>query len=406
MSALQVGSVLAMDGDSTLVPRRPQQLIFENVRPATRLLEKRRQMYEVQDALESQKAWYAKEEDQFKKREEVLRKTDLALQQQLFRFNKFLQDNEAKRRRAETRAMEEANQIRQRDEEIRDLEKQYEESRRQCGELEMEAARNMKYENFLEMVKDSSDEHSEIQDLVTRYETLETANKDLMGFQTTSEQGIEDLRNEYLMYRKQQEMEMLAMTNRIAALSAERDEVMRQRQEIEHEVEEATKEDAKISLHFGQILMSVDNLYLRCTKKRQTIKHYKRTEEPKGNGGRGNKAFQQEDDDSFKRKQQKAVRQLTVILSYLKDFKYICGQIERDKKLETTKQKLVVTIEPQNVPEMVTFEDCHRLDRASHTSSSQGNTRDISGVRDISKTIRETTSDSITEPSMHFAGER
>merc|ERR1712137_620429 len=154
-----------------------------------------------------------------------------------------------------------------------------------------EAARNMKYENFLEMVKDSSDEHSEIQDLVTRYETLETANKDLMGFQTTSEQGIEDLRNEYLTYQKEQEMEMLAMTNRIAALSAERDEVMRQRQEIEHEVEEATKEDAKVSLHFGQILMSVDNLYLRCTKKRQTIKHYKRTVEPKGNRGRGNKAF-------------------------------------------------------------------------------------------------------------------
>merc|ERR1712007_253781 len=148
-----------------------------------------------------------------------------------------------------------------------------------------------------------------------------------------------------------------------------------------------------------------DNLYLRCTKKRQTIKHYKRTEEPKGNGGRGNKAFQQEDDDSFKRKQQKAVRQLTVILSYLRDFKYICGQNERDKKLETIKQKLMVTIEPQNVPEMVTFEDRPRVDR-SHTSSSQGNTRDISGVRDISKTIREMTSDCITEPSIHFAEER
>merc|ERR1711972_933209 len=104
-----------------------QQLFFDNVSPATRLLEKRRQMYEVQDALENQKARFAKEEEGFRKKEEQLRAKDLSLQHQLFRFNKFLQDNEAKRRRAETRAAEEAAAIRQKEDEIRALEKQLEE---------------------------------------------------------------------------------------------------------------------------------------------------------------------------------------------------------------------------------------------------------------------------------------
>jgi len=67
-------------------------------------------MYEVQDALENQKARFAKEEEQFRKKEEQLRAKDLQLQHQLFRFNKFLQDNEAKRRRAESRAADEAAQ--------------------------------------------------------------------------------------------------------------------------------------------------------------------------------------------------------------------------------------------------------------------------------------------------------
>ena len=49
---------------------------------------------------------------------------DLQLQNQLVKFNKFLQDNEAKRRRSETRAHEEGAQIKQKDEEIQDLEKQ------------------------------------------------------------------------------------------------------------------------------------------------------------------------------------------------------------------------------------------------------------------------------------------
>ena len=105
-------------GDADLAPKHAQQLFFDNVSPATRLLEKRRQMYEVQDALENQKQRFQKEEDNFRRREEQLRDKDLQLQHQLFRFNRFLQDNEAKRRRAQTRGDEELAQIKQKDEEI------------------------------------------------------------------------------------------------------------------------------------------------------------------------------------------------------------------------------------------------------------------------------------------------
>ena len=101
----------------------PVQLNLDHVSPATRLLEKRRQMTEVQEALDSQKEEYAvqlpeaptrytrplaivyavdyinlcqtsrrysKREEAFKRREEQLRKKDLELQESLIRFNKFL----------------------------------------------------------------------------------------------------------------------------------------------------------------------------------------------------------------------------------------------------------------------------------------------------------------------------
>eukprot|EP00434_Breviolum_minutum_P024863 symbB.v1.2.021960.t1/scaffold1930.1/size95793/2 len=167
------------EGDRGNLPKHPQQLFFDNVNPATRLLEKRRQMYEVQDALENQKARFAKEEEQFRKKEEQLRikdlrrkhrmahaiplaslrgedvsracciqTPDLHLQNQLVKFNKFLQDNEAKRRRSETRAHEEAAQIKQKDDEIMDLEKQLQDSKATCTKLEEEKDRNMKYEEI------------------------------------------------------------------------------------------------------------------------------------------------------------------------------------------------------------------------------------------------------------------
>jgi len=302
------------------------------------LLEKRRQMYEVQDALENQKNRFMKDEEQFRKKEEQLRAKDLSLQHQLFRFNKFLQDNEAKRRRAETRAAEEAAQIRQREEEMRDLEKQLEESRQQCTELEEEVTKNMKYEEFLERVKDTCEEYSEIQDLVTRYDTLESANKDLMEIQTQSDNRIEELRNEFQNYRKEQEMEMLAFTNKIAALQQELEETQKTRQQLVHQVDEATQEDSLHSLYFGRILMSVENLYLRCTTKRKNIQHATTPMDDEGTKGReGEQA--EEDPDSFRVKKRTAIRNLKVILDYLKDFKYMCETLKKERGTNTAKQR-------------------------------------------------------------------
>jgi hypothetical protein len=65
--------------------------MFDHVSAATRLLEKRRQMFEVQEALNAQKEEFARREDAFRRREDGLRRKDLELQESLIKFNKFLQ---------------------------------------------------------------------------------------------------------------------------------------------------------------------------------------------------------------------------------------------------------------------------------------------------------------------------
>jgi hypothetical protein len=88
----------------------PTTLMFDHVSPATRLLEKRRQMFEVQEALNSQKDEFNRREDAYRRREDGLRRKDLELQESLIKFNKFLQENESKRYRAQRRAAEERKQ--------------------------------------------------------------------------------------------------------------------------------------------------------------------------------------------------------------------------------------------------------------------------------------------------------
>ena len=102
----------------------PQTLMFDHVSPATRLLEKRRQMFEVQEALNSQKEEFGRREDAFRRREDGLRRKDLDLQESLIKFNKFLQENESKRNRALKRAAEEKKQRESKELEIRRLEAQ------------------------------------------------------------------------------------------------------------------------------------------------------------------------------------------------------------------------------------------------------------------------------------------
>ena len=88
----------------------PQQLTLDHVSPATRLLEKRRHMFEVQEALDAQKEEFQRREATFKRREEMLKKKDLELQESLIKFNKFLQENDSKRSRAEKKRSDESKQ--------------------------------------------------------------------------------------------------------------------------------------------------------------------------------------------------------------------------------------------------------------------------------------------------------
>jgi len=376
-----------MEAEAGTTLRRPQPLFLDNVSQATKLLEKRREMYEAQDQLEIQRERYKKKEDDFKREEEKLVKKDQKLQQQLFKFNKFLQDATAKQRRAETRAAEEATQIQQKDEEIHDLESQLEQCKQTCAELDREVQRNMQYEAFLKQVTLASNDFPEIQDLVKRYETLEGSNKDLILEQRQSDSRIEELRNTFQNYRKEQEMEMMAFTNRIAGLKYDLEEVRKERQKLELHKDETTQESSTHSLRFGQIMMSVDNLFRRCTTKRKNVKHTEMMllDEQGSKSQDSGEGSQNENEGSFRSKKDTAISQLNVIKEYIKDFKDITKKLPQPEKkhkkeaasTETTFPNIRVQVEASQTTG----------DRGSQNSGSQANTANVS--QNISRSFQQ-----------------
>merc|ERR1719263_31106 len=121
---------------------------------------------------------------------------------------------------------------------------------------------------------ETTDDYSEIQDLVTRHETLELAHKDLMESQQYFEGKNEHLRNEYQVYKKDRAMEILALTNKTASLKAELEDVEKRLIETTYDSQENFLKVQEEGGNLGQIIQSIQNLFNRCVSSRPGIQHY------------------------------------------------------------------------------------------------------------------------------------
>eukprot|EP00644_Phytophthora_capsici_P006940 jgi/Phyca11/39850/gw1.8.105.1 len=239
----------------------PQTLTLDHVSPATRLLEKRRQMFEVQEALDAQKDEFARREDAFHRREEGLRKKDLELQESLIKFNKFLQENESKRNRAVKRASDEVKQRMSKEQEVARLQAQLTALQRESDALGAQVRHHLKYTRYLELVQEAvPEDYPEVSDLVNRYHTLRETNRDLSRNQITHEEESESKRLEFAAFQKERANEILTFNNRIAALqrALEREELLGVR--LQHETDATLRATTQKTLALGQIFMAIGNL--------------------------------------------------------------------------------------------------------------------------------------------------
>lgn len=248
-------------GSSTL----PQTLMFDHVSPATRLLEKRRQMFEVQEALNAQKEEFSRREDAFRRREDGLRRKDLELQESLIKFNKFLQENESKRNRAMKRASEEKKQREIKEKEIERLKAQYAAVKKEESQLKEQVEKLLKYQDYLEnVVLAMSKFFLEIQDISNRYNTLKDNNEDLIKKHKLEESQCDHVQRDYLNLKKSSENKVLNSTNAIAELQLKLEQTRTRTMREQGDIEQVAMEASEKGLELGQIIASVSNILERC----------------------------------------------------------------------------------------------------------------------------------------------
>jgi len=233
----------------------------EHLTPATKLLEKRREMMEVENALAVEKEEFQLKIDSLNQRKQDLEKKEIQLKESVIKFDKFLKENDAKLSRAVKKAEDERELQKVKQKEIERLK---EETKMQTKMKENHARKvqaYQKYNKFLEKTVEGSDEFQEIREIIDRYETLTVNYKDLRDIQNESEEMVNSKRRELTNYQDKKNYEVLNMNNELSELQTKLDEAQNRTHKAENEWSHIQSTAAGKTLLIGETRMAIRNLY-------------------------------------------------------------------------------------------------------------------------------------------------
>ena len=127
---------------------------MDKVSPATLLLEKRRQKYEVQKAFETEKAAFKAEEEKNKQREWDLKEKDILIQENLLRFADTLQMQESMKAKDEALAAVEKDKIKEKKAEIELMQIRYKLLCKKHGLIQSKLEKLKAFDEFITKVQE------------------------------------------------------------------------------------------------------------------------------------------------------------------------------------------------------------------------------------------------------------
>mmetsp|Transcript_14990 Transcript_14990/g.45272 ORF Transcript_14990/g.45272 Transcript_14990/m.45272 type:complete len:392 (-) Transcript_14990:199-1374(-) len=232
---------------------------------ATLLLKKKKEMREVVDSLAFMKDEYNARMDACHERQVEFERRQDEMKEQVLRFEKFIQENDAKWRRAEFKAKTERKALENKQGELEELQEELRRAERERRQVTAQLTGLTRFKDYLDHTVDSSDhEYAEILDLLNRYRTLEDANSDLMMQVQQGDSNMDDMRTDLQNMRSETQNSILVMNSEINQYQKRLDVKRRSnKQMLEHkEREEESVND--INRDTWQVIMAIRNLYIRC----------------------------------------------------------------------------------------------------------------------------------------------
>lgn len=237
------------------------------VTPATKLLEKRKEMMEIDGALAAQKEEFQTKMISLQQRREELEIKEQKLAESLMKFDRFLKENDARRKRALKKTAEEKEVIKQKDKDISTLTVELQALRKQISVYERWIAKQEIFEKFLRSVLQHSNDYTEISELMDRHATLSSANKELVERERSNQLQMDNLRVNMAQYKEETRVQMLNYTNQLALLRVKLEKSQTDSIFWEKQLSQVQSTASKRTLLLGRIKMATANLYTLVQKR-------------------------------------------------------------------------------------------------------------------------------------------
>ncbi|XP_050407999.1 coiled-coil domain-containing protein 42 homolog isoform X1 [Patella vulgata] len=240
----------------------------DHLTPATRLLEKRREMAEVEQALAAQKEEFQMKMESLQQRREELERKEYQLKESLLKFDKFLKENDSKRARAVKKTNDEKDMRKQKDTEISKLKEETEKFLKSKDKLQKKLEAYTIYHEYMEKCLEAGEEFHEMRDIIARYDTLTATHMDLVEREQKNQDVIENQRQELMKYIETKDNQILSQNNQLSGLQTRLDKAQSEAVKWESKWTHIKNTAAKKTLLLGRIKMATHNLH-QLVKKHQ-----------------------------------------------------------------------------------------------------------------------------------------
>ncbi|TPX32125.1 hypothetical protein SmJEL517_g04704 [Synchytrium microbalum] len=229
--------------------------------PATRLLETRRQMMEVEAGLVQQKQEHATKMAALLVHKEELRRREAQLKESLVKFEKFIKESDQKRIRALKKSLDERGTRHAKEVEISQLKESVATLTTKRGRQAKAVETNVTYQRYLESVQEAFPEFGEVRDIIVRFDTLMATNTELAERAHAAQEDSEKERAAFAKSCETRNNTMLSCNNEIAKLQARFEDAQRKTARWQAELDHAMRGATEKSLVLGQVKLATSNLF-------------------------------------------------------------------------------------------------------------------------------------------------
>lgn len=233
---------------------------------STLLLKKKKEMHEVDDALDGTKEEYKRRMEACEQRQRKFEVRQNDMKDQVSKFEKFIQENDSKRQRAELKAKSERRLLEQKEGELRTQHEELRGLEKDRADLIAQLEKLRKYKEYLEKAVESAEDESaeEIWDLINRHTTLKNANIDLTDQVQRGDVEMDDLRTTMETLKLKTQSIALVQNSQMNDKQKHLD-TMRTKTKHDDDLKLTREERVKdVTRATAEIVNAVRNLYHRC----------------------------------------------------------------------------------------------------------------------------------------------